>query len=378
MEPIDKNKSTLDALGEQIMLLYETLGNLSEYGEVSEVLVAAVQAQERLLFKSAVSRICGIEEDLVTDEYIDIAMRRLPTGGYDPERDIFWDGVRYMTDNELNHVLQPLIERDCKKREETDELLKQIRADNAQEEQEGPYVIPKEVTDHIKPQAIPNPVVIPKEFTPAVERLSEEPVRIPAEITKGIRPTVRIPAEITKGIRPTVRIPAEITKNIQLSPAEAVENNKDAKEEEKPQDRMVALFEYVMGLSARYDEPGLTDEEKKMIEQQTIETVRAVLADVLEVDVAEIPIESVRFVAFGHRAESVDENGTMTMYRIPYTEEEIHMMKQLILRPLTPNEYIGMLKEARGKVPVSDELRQMLEELKPAENDNTYDEAYQR
>ena len=364
MEPIDKNKSTLDALGEQIMLLYETLGNLSEYGEVSEVLVAAVQAQERLLFKSAVSRICGIEEDLVTDEYIDIAMRRLPTGGYDPERDIFWDGVRYMTDNELNHVLQPLIERDRKKREETDELLKQIRADNAQEEQEGPYVVPKEVTDYIKPQAIPNPVVIPKEFTPAVERLSEEPVRIPAEITKGIRPTVRIPAEITK--------------DIQLSPAEAVENYKDAKEEEKPQDRMVALFEYVMGLSARYDEPGLTDEEKKMIEQQTIETVRAVLADVLEVDVAEIPIESVRFVAFGHRAESMDENGTMTMYRIPYTEEEIRMMKQLILRPLTPNEYVGMLKEARGKVPVSDELRQMLEELKPAENDNTYDEAYQR
>lgn len=108
----DTKKSTI---GDLYVKIYEMLDvDFSEFGGLSDTFIAALEEEIKQLIRNAIAEVCGISVQDVTDEYIRIAKMKIPTGGM-TEDGALWDGVRFLTDEELLKELKPLIERDQKK-----------------------------------------------------------------------------------------------------------------------------------------------------------------------------------------------------------------------------------------------------------------------
>ena len=108
--------STLEELEKEINKLNEV--NLARFGEISDVILAALNAQVKLLYKEVIAKICGISKEEVTDEYIEIALEKTPVEAMNPDGTKS-NELRNYYDDELKEKLKPLIERDRKKENES-------------------------------------------------------------------------------------------------------------------------------------------------------------------------------------------------------------------------------------------------------------------
>ena len=361
-----KSNNTIDSLTKVVDELRDKLDDLREYGEVSEVLVAALETQIKMIYKVSIANLFGVEKGLITDDYIDIAT--MITDEDSPSIEKNKEGYRHLTDEEIIAELTPLLDRDMLldddivvddieeevvKEDKVEKLFNELTAkedeiyhtEMSQEEREKAF---DELYEKCRQVLADVMVVEPSLISnDAIDLIMHGQIAEYFEGDKLIMKRIPYSEEIVRTVfrdyvlenksakEKEIREVEDIVAPTSIAPAENIPTEvvterevTEGKYGEKYKDRIEDLFLKFRDKEDKIFNSQISQEEKDVLMVDLKTWGKSVVAEVLGIHVEEVTDDLLEEAVRGQKVEYKDGE-TMVMQVVPLTEEQLKWIYDL-------------------------------------------------